>query len=249
MFAPTFGWPKAVELAVRDRRGASGEIVLTRKGYTAPFVLRAGGSDVLTFHQVIADNGYAMPFELDAEPSVIVDAGANIGLSSVWYANLFPKARILAIEPEPDNFEQLRRNTAAYPNVTAVRAALWPTTGEVRLSDPRTGSFGFRVEDPHAAAVSSEDGEDLVPTVTIPQLVAEHELPTIDILKVDIEGAERALFEGETPWLDLVQVIAIELHDRFEPGCGPAFDAATKDFVIRETRGDETFVRRAIVGN
>lgn len=247
LFAPSFGWPKAVQVALRDRRGASGEIVLTWPGFAAPFVLRAGGSDVLTFHQVIADNGYAMPFDLDAEPTVIVDAGANIGLSSVWYAQRFPRARILAIEPEPDNFAQLLRNVATYPNITPVRAALWPTSGEVRLSDPRTGSFGFRVEGPAAVEAAVVDGEGLVPAVSVPQLIAEHGLSTIDILKIDIEGAERPLFEGDTSWLESVEVIAIELHDRFEPGCRPAFDAATRDFVVREVRGDETFVRRAPV--
>lgn len=112
--APSFGWPKAIQVAVRDRRGVSGEITLTWPGFAAPFALRAGGSDVLTFYQVIADNGYAMPFEVDAEPSVIM-IRANIGLSSVWYANRFPRAQILAIEPEPDNFAQLLRNVASYP--------------------------------------------------------------------------------------------------------------------------------------
>lgn len=250
MLAPAFGWRRAVSLAIRDRRGATGEIVLSHPGYRGRFVLRAGGSDLLTFHQVIATDGYELPFELDAEPSCIVDAGANIGLSSVWYANRYSSATVIAVEPEVHNFAQLLRNVAEYPTIVPVRAALWPTDGTVRLSDPTAAAFSFRVESSDGLQPPQEPGGrpgpgDEVPAVSIPTLMRRHRLSTIDILKVDIEGAERELFEGDTSWVDDVDVIAIELHDRFEPGCQQAFEAATRDFVVRSTHGDETFVRRS----
>ena len=68
-------------------------------------------------------------------PPVIIDAGANVGLSAVFYANRFPNARIIAIEPEPSNYEMLKRNVVPYSNVTPVQAALWKENGPLRLFD------------------------------------------------------------------------------------------------------------------
>ena len=244
LFSPRFGWAQAARLAIRDRRGASGEFSLDWPGYQAPVVLRAGGSDLLTFYQVIAENGYEMPFEIDQEPDVIVDAGANIGLASIWYSTKYPFAQVVAIEPELNNFVQLQRNVAPYRNITAICAALWPTGGAVRLSDGNAGSFAFQTLADDGAARVESDVVGNVAAISISELMREHGLSAIDILKIDIEGSEKELFEGDTSWLRSVSAIAIELHDRFKPGCREAFDDATSAFEVRETLHDETFVRR-----
>src|SRR3954470_9753237 len=96
--------------------------------------VRLGSADVEAYVQVFVDREY--DFEYPAEPEVIIDAGAHIGLASAWFAQRFPDAMIVSLELERSNFELLRTNTAAYPNIRPVHAALWPTSGAVAVTDP-----------------------------------------------------------------------------------------------------------------
>ena len=72
----------------------------------------------------------------------------------------------------------------------------------------------------------------------------EHSIDYIDLLKVDIEGAEREVFESSRGWIDRVGAIVVELHDRFKVGCTDSVDAATRAFEVRHKRGELTFLRR-----
>ncbi|HEY7772510.1 MAG TPA: FkbM family methyltransferase, partial [Marinagarivorans sp.] len=81
-----------------------------------PFILRIPSSDVPTYQQVFIDREYQ--FKVSKQPKVIVDAGANIGLAAIYFANQYPNAKIIAIEPEKGNFDQLTANTKPYPNIT-----------------------------------------------------------------------------------------------------------------------------------
>src|SRR5262245_8086929 len=120
-YSEAFGF-HGVVLAFRDRpaswrlpwetRGPTTRI--SRPGYGEPFTLRLRGSDLMTFFQVIVHKGYELPWS-GPDPRVIVDAGANIGLSSIWFATQYPEAKVIAIEPNRDNFALLEENTAAYP--------------------------------------------------------------------------------------------------------------------------------------
>ncbi len=105
--------------AVRaDLLHQTGEFQIWPRGYKAPLSLRLGTSDAMTFGEVITRNIYAT--RLSQPPRVIVDAGANIGLTAVYFANQFPTARILALEPESSNYALLCKNTAAYPQVVPI---------------------------------------------------------------------------------------------------------------------------------
>ena len=74
--------------------------------------------------------------------------------------------------------------------------------------------------------------------------MAEFDIKHIDLLKVDIEGAEKEVFASSAYWMSRVGAIAIELHDRFKTGCQESVDAATKEFELRRTRGETTFLLR-----
>lgn len=243
LFGPRFGWFRATRLAFLDRPGSEGEFTLEWPGYRSKFVMRAGGSDLLTFFQVIASNGYSLPFDLEAPPRVIIDAGANVGYSAIWFAGKYPTARIYAIEPERDNFHQMLTNIASYEAIVPLQAALWPTDEDLYLGEHHGGSMGFRTTTLTGTSNEVSDG-NAISTVTLEQLIGTYGIEKIDVLKIDIEGSEKELFEGDTQWLDRVGAIAIELHDRFKPGCSSAFDRATQDFILRVTKHDETFVRR-----
>lgn len=165
-------------------------------------VLRSIGSDWLTFDEVVANEVYAGVLEHVGECRSIVDLGANIGLTTRYFATKFPQARIVAVEPNPDTFKVLSTNLKSVRNAQPVEAAVW--SSETRLdgtSEPNHFS-AFEVR---------ENSEGSMRGIPI-QKVLEMAGGSADILKVDIEGAEVELFKGDLSWLDKVGLIAIEFH-------------------------------------
>jgi len=85
-------------------------------------VLRRGTSDIWCLQNVLLDHEYNTPFPVD--PKVIIDAGANIGMATLFFTHKYPRAKIVAIEPEASNFAILSKNCSGLPNVTLTNAAL-----------------------------------------------------------------------------------------------------------------------------
>ena len=79
--------------------------------------------------------------------------------------------------------------------------------------------------------------------LTLATLMREVGIETVDILKVDIEGAECDIF-SKCDWMDKVKLLAIELHDRARPGCSDAVDAAAARHFHKNERGFVTFYSR-----
>lgn len=142
---------------------------------------------------------------------VIVDAGANIGASCVYFATVYPQALVIAIEPEKNNCELLRLNCAGR-RVEIHEAALGNRPGTLYLQDPGLSSWGFRV---------GEQGGYPVEVVTVDALLERCKPDSTPfILKIDIEGGEQSLFDTESPWLARFALVIIELHDWMLPGSG-----------------------------
>jgi FkbM family methyltransferase len=220
------------------------ESVVTARWAESPYpiFLRAGSSDMSVFKEVLLDEEYSFP--LAETPHTIIDAGANIGLSAIWYATRYPQARIIAIEAERANFELMVRNLEAYPNVTPVHAALWSHDGVLDIEDPfRVGGWGFQTT-PRDGGAGSSFGS--VECVTAGEVIEKYGLDRVSLFKIDIEGAEYELFSdpGSSEWLTSVDAIAIELHDRFRPGCARAFYSRVGELTIEKTMGANTFVAR-----
>lgn len=241
LYQPVFGWKDAARHVAADVYIGHGTTVIDWPGYRRPFHLRRGGSDLHTFVHVIAQDAYKPDFDEPSSAEVIIDAGANVGLAALWYAEKYPDAKILAIEPEAENFEWLQRNVEAYPNIRPIQAALWNECGSLSITDTGGGSWAFRVDLSPADGAST--GTDIA-AITIESLMKEHDVDHIDILKIDVEGSEKEVFEASDGWIGDVDMIAVELHDRFKAGCSDAFNEATREFSIRSTRDEETFVRR-----
>jgi hypothetical protein len=72
----------------------------------------------------------------------------------------------------------------------------------------------------------------------------DHQLESIDILKIDIEGAEKEVFADSTAWLGRVRAIIIELHDRLKPGCSRSFYNGSNGFDHEQYRGESVFLWR-----
>lgn len=188
--------------------------------------LRPGTSDFAVFMKVFVEEEYLLPYTI--QPKTIVDAGANTGLATVYFALKYPDARIFSIEPEKSNFELCRKNTRSLLNVESVEAALWNRETMLTLKNAE--------EEPWAFQFAEGDGPQ-VQTTTVPKIMKRLGTVTIDILKIDIEGAEYAIFdESAEEWLDHVRVLIVELHDQYQAG-------ATERFVRRlATRSFQSLV-------
>ncbi|WP_418511953.1 FkbM family methyltransferase [Corallibacter sp.] len=186
--------------------------------YKQPIYLRRNTSDYPTFKQIFDAKEYDIDYPF--QPKHIIDAGANIGLAAVYYSQRFPKANIYSIEPEASNIRVLKKNTKAYKQVVLLPNALHHTTNELlEIVDEGIGKWGFVTK----AASEITDVKTIVSsveTISISQLMKIYHISIIDILKIDIEGAEMALFEKNYKcWLPKTRCLIIELHDRFYPGC------------------------------
>lgn len=167
--------------------------------------LRGGSSDIETFLDVIIGRQYELHFTI--KPKWIIDLGANVGLSSIFFAEKYSDAKIISVEPDRGNFLMLEKNLEGVTRVKCKFAAIWSKPVPLFLSDPGIGEWGYQV---------SEQSNDDKPVqgITVQNLMQEYEINEIDILKIDIEGAEFQLFtEGDVEWLQKVKVLIIELHE------------------------------------
>jgi FkbM family methyltransferase len=228
----------AFKFALSENKPVDVQIYLSSIG--REITLRGATTDVQSFEKVFIAEEYSLPFEIS--PKVIVDAGANIGMATLYFASRYPGARVLAIEPESKNFEMLQRNCARLSNVVLVQAALWPVQRRLAISDPGDGAWAYSV-----TAQSANESTAEVSAITMEEIFCKLAANNIDLLKLDIEGSERELFATDAgAWLGRVECIVVELHDRLRPGCAKAFYSAltARDF-FQEIRGENIFVRLA----
>jgi FkbM family methyltransferase len=179
-----------------------------KRGYEQVLHLRPFAGDLFVLYEVLLDNCYHVPNSLlpPDEVRVIVDCGANIGITSLFLASRYPNATIFSIEPHPENFSILKRNTQAEPRIISVQAAVvGQSASSVRLTSSEP-SWGYKMTN-HGTGIE-------VPGITIEELCERYRLSRIDLLKIDIEGAEEMVFaHGE--FLPAVRLGIIELHGSY----------------------------------
>ena len=189
-----------------------------------PFSYRGETSDEIVGKEILEGGKYALPIE-DFQPKVIIDCGANIGYSTLYYANTYPDAQIYAIEPEKFNFKFLRYNTLFYDNIHLTKAAVWGKEASVRLEETELGASGYMADE------TSADDPNAIKTTTLGKLIYENGINEIDLLKIDVEGAEKEIFgaEGVDDWLGKVKVLSLVIHDELKSGASFAvFKAISK---------------------
>lgn len=148
----------------------------------------------------------------------IIDLGSHIGLSAVSFLSEYPDAELLAVEPDSDNFSLLVENTTLYNSGTrrvhCYNSAVYSEVTDLFLTDPKSGSHGFQM-----VAQSSGESSKVMRTVTVNDLLKKHGWNNVDIIKINIEGAEKELFESNTEWLARTKYLIVETHDRFKDDC------------------------------
>lgn len=193
LFAPE-KLPATVELGIRSLGGD-------------PVICRSRTADGETLWDTFWWQ-YHLPWRRLNDPVCIVDLGANVGYTVNHFAHLYPKAQILAVEMDRDNFDLCLRNTARLGSrVAVVHAAVWSANGSVQY-------------DGHAAngyAVSRESKKDVnpardVPARTLRSLFEAYDIRKVDFLKMDIEGAEAEVLHDVSEWGRSVREIGVEIH-------------------------------------
>ncbi|TAI47543.1 FkbM family methyltransferase [Flagellimonas allohymeniacidonis] len=224
-YIKTFGM-KGVEIFFKIKFEKTDNVFLPNS--PVPFTLRRHTSDLPTFRHIFLEKQYEIA--LGFEPEFIIDAGANIGLAAIYFVNKYPDTKIACIEPEDSNFEMLEQNVHGYPNIECHKNALSNIDGEtISLIDSGQGKWGFMTEKTENF-VDGNIASNLT-TISIPHLMELYNLTSIDVVKIDIEGAEKELFESNfEDWLPKTRCLIIELHDRKKPGCSKSLFKAVSQY-------------------
>jgi FkbM family methyltransferase len=194
--------------------------------------------DLRIFRQSILLGAYYTKLIESKSTPLIIDAGANIGASTLWFASNFPGSRVVAIEPEESNCQILRRNCDGL-NVSLMEGAIGSHGGHSFLHDPGGGEWSYQVR---------PDGKGKQVTLySAAGIVADCKASGVQpfLCKIDIEGGEADLFRDNTAWVSEFAVIVIELHDWLFPGTSNsrnfrrAISDLDADFVYR---GENVFV-------
>jgi FkbM family methyltransferase len=132
-------------------------------------------------------------------------------------APFFPYSNTLCIcvrKASRTNAELGKIRSTGLSNVMLMQAALWPVQRRLTISDDGAGEWAYSVTEQRAAESTNE-----VSAITMEDILRKLAVSRIDLLKLDIEGSERELFSTDAgAWLDRVEYIVVELHDRYRPG-------------------------------
>ncbi len=169
----------------------------------------------------------------DAIPAeTIVDLGASVGLATLRLLSSHPNARVVAVEADPVLIPRLRENVSGLP-VTVVHAAIAAGAGERQFYRSDMDSWGNSLE-----KTSSRQTPVTVPTVSLAELLDANDIDDVDLLKLDIEGAEWEVFDG--PVDPRVAAIVGEVHGR-EEKTPASFINRLRDSMAVETISSDRF--------
>jgi FkbM family methyltransferase len=202
----------ASALAYPDRKPGCGAIMVN--GH--PFGYRHGTSDAFVLYECVLRGRKAAYFSKNLpsrdEVRTIVDVGANVGASALFWRARYPGARLLCFEPVAENFTLLLQNLAAYASTECHNEGLGSADAELELiASPGAGNEGG-----WSLYQRGQKGDESRRRVAIRRSgarLAELGVQSIDILKVDTEGYEGEILRGLEPeLLARTSYITGELH-------------------------------------
>lgn len=156
---------------------------------------------------------YQIPIAPNTSTEIVVlDIGGNSGMASLFFAQYYyPNAHFLVVEPAEKNLTVLRKNTATL-RTDIVAGAIGPVNGEMELEEDCIG-YNVRLKDTNYPLTHLPPRK--VPIFTIDHLIAQYDIRQIDLLKIDIEGAEKEIFQFPGKWLAITKFIILEVHGDF----------------------------------
>lgn len=178
------------------------------------------GKELIAYYKKIID-GRNTP--------LIIDCGANIGMSVRYFSDTYTQAHVIAVEPDASNLELALRNNKS-SLITNLLAGIGCSDTKAKIIDPGLGSWAYRVEE-------NENGPINIISVNkiLNDYSQEKYIPFI--IKIDIEGFEANLFKNNTEWIDKFPIIIIELHDWMLPKQG-----SSNSFLLQMAKRKRDFV-------
>jgi FkbM family methyltransferase len=210
----------------RGTAGTAGKVRLRSGANCLTAHFRGDASDLFVLREVFTHQVYAFPYEKYAGPiRRIVDIGSNIGLAALYYNLRYPEAAVACVEPVPENVVLLHRNSsenglgwhiehaavgADEGETTLYRSGWWASSSTNEAVAAARGTSAHRPE----AALARPTMK--VRTRTVGAVLAGLGWDQVDVLKMDIEGAEEAvLLRGDPGWLARVSVLVIDIHRKY----------------------------------
>jgi FkbM family methyltransferase len=186
-------------------KSSTGVAVPYRLPENEAFYVRLGTTDWSTFRITFVFDEYGFVGEQIPTLKTVVDLGANIGDSTRYFMEAYPGAEIVAIEPDLGNFEMCRKNVARLTKAGRVNCKQCFVGAEAGHAgvDRSEGEWSYAMDRSATAA-------EKIPVVTMSDLMQEFHFSEVDLLKVDIEGAEVELFQDCSGWISRIRHIAIE---------------------------------------
>ncbi len=155
-------------------------------------------------HEIFVEDIYNIEFK---KPNpIILDCGANIGLATIYLKQRYPDAKIIAFEPDENNFKLLEKNINQHQwsNIEIRKEAIWKD--DCILKFTCDGSLGSKINSESKSANEIE-----VKAIRLKNLLNN----PIDFLKIDIEGAEYEVLKDCSESLDKIDNLFIEFHGNF----------------------------------
>lgn len=179
-------------------------------GRVAVVVRSNNGSDAFIFSEVFDHRYY--DFDLPFSPRTILDLGANVGFTAIYFGRKYCDAEIACVEPMPQNVESLRRNLQMNRiNASVFDVAAAVDDGIVRMQIDAS-DYGHKVAtDPSV----SMKGVLQCRALSLPSIMKQLQWDRVGLLKMDVEGYEKVLLSEKCDWLKLVDAICIECHDGY----------------------------------
>lgn len=213
---------KSNEVTEKVSASEDGSYLITLKNNSEVVVRNSEHSDYDVFKQVYNYEEYKSVLSIlnlnetsASEEPVFIDAGANVGYTTVYFCTHFKFSKVFCIEPSVENVRVLEKNIALLngsESITVLNNALCGKEGlkfdiETDFRDGKDWSI-----------TTNEIESGSISGVTINQIIQENQIKQITLLKIDIEGAERFIFDvhNDLSFLNVTKVIAVEIHDEFD---------------------------------
>jgi FkbM family methyltransferase len=188
------------------------DIQVRPKEANSDVLVRGDSSDLEVLSQIYIQKEYGSLVDMRGV-DLVVDAGANVGYSSVYFLSHFPDCHVVAVEPDPANFAALKKNLAPYGDrATLHNCGIWSKSAQLAIEsnsyrDGREWTRQVR------ECAPGERGD--ITAITIAEILQQSGRERLSLLKMDIEGAEAVVFADEAcqEWLNCTDAFAIELHD------------------------------------
>lgn len=204
-----------------------------------PLYCRPRSSDGDVFIQIFVEREYRCLDEV-RDAKLIIDCGANVGFASAYFLSAYPRADLIAVEPDPSNFTMLQLNLAPFGSrVRTVNSGVWSSSVGLKISE---AAFGDGREWSRTVRPVKDGEKPSMMAVDVGSLLRDSGHERISILKIDVEGAERQVFaDNYEAWLDKVDNLVIELHG---PDCEEIFHKAVAPQGFAVSTCDELTVCR-----